>query len=71
VLVLAGLLVQGVMAARPVADAPTGDAPDRIAGKDTRTGRIDWQRTDLSGTGQGRPTLPMRGRCLRAYLCTE
>jgi len=25
-----------------------GNASDRIAGKDTRTGRIDWQRADLS-----------------------
>ena len=34
------------------------DAPDRAAGKDTQTGRIDWQRAELSGTGQLRPALP-------------
>ena len=58
--VSAGLLVQGVTAARLVADAPTGDASDRIAGKDTRTGRIDWQQADLSGTGQTRRRPHMR-----------
>ncbi len=29
----------------------TGGSSDRMAGKDMRTGRIDWQRADLSGTG--------------------
>ena len=51
--------------------SPAGDAPDRIAGKDIRTGRNDWQRADLSGTGHRHPTLPMSVRCVSVYLCTR
>jgi hypothetical protein len=60
-----------VMAAGLTTIAPTGDTPDRIAGEDIRTGRIDWQRPDISGTGQKRPTLPNSGVTLPAYLFTD
>jgi hypothetical protein len=30
----------------------TGNTLDRMAGRHARTGRIDWQRADLSGAGQ-------------------
>jgi hypothetical protein len=51
-----GMLVRSAVA------VPTAltkkDAPDRAAGKDTQTGRIDWQQAELYGTGQLRPALP-------------
>jgi hypothetical protein len=51
-----GMLVRSAVAV-PAA-LTKKDAPDRAAGKDTQTGRIDWQRAELSGTGQLRPALP-------------
>ena len=54
----------GAMAVGATTVAPTADAPGRIADKDTRTGRIDWQQADLSGAGHscygpnGRPAAP-------------
>lgn len=57
VLASIGALAQSVRPARLAADVPTGYAEDRMAGTETRTGRIDWQRADLSGTGHPRPDL--------------
>ncbi len=50
--------------------APAEDVSDRIAGKDLRTGWIDWQRADLSGTGhRGADRVFRLGRCPNAYSC--
>jgi hypothetical protein len=65
-----GAPVRAVMSGRLTAVAPARRGPDRMAGKDMRTGRIDWQRADLSGTGHQPTLMPNRGRCLLGYLCT-
>ena len=43
------MLPQSVVAGLLAVPAP--DVADRMAGNGKRTGRIDWQRADLSGTG--------------------
>jgi len=50
------MLPQSILAGLTAVPAPEG--ADQMDGKDKRTGRIDWQRADLSGAGQGLTILP-------------